>query len=104
MAYRVVFAPEARAQLVSIYSYVARQAGLDTAFAWTESIIDHCESFTTFPHRRTPRDDLRPGLRTIGFRKRVTIAFDVDGDTITIIGVFYGGRDFEFALSADTEQ
>jgi toxin ParE1/3/4 len=44
---------------------------------------------------------LRPGLRTIGFRHRVTIAFAVEAETVTIIGVFYGGQDFEAALETD---
>ena len=104
MATRVAFTPEARAQLLSIYGYVVDQAGPDIAFAFTESIIDHCESFTTFPLRGTQRDDIRPGLRTIGFRKRVTIAFDVTGDTITIIGIFYGGQDFESAMNSDIKE
>jgi toxin ParE1/3/4 len=38
------------------------------------------------------------GLRTIGFRRRVTIAFTVETNTVTILGVYYGGRDFETSL------
>jgi toxin ParE1/3/4 len=44
---------------------------------------------------------LRPGLRTIGFRRRVTIAFAVEAEVVTIIGVFYGGQDFEGAWLID---
>jgi toxin ParE1/3/4 len=101
VAHRVIVAPEAQAQLVSIYSYIAGEAGPTVAFAFTTAIVDYCESFTTFPNRGTRRDDLRAGMRTIGFRRRVTIAFDVDGETIAIIGVFYGGRDMEDALRHD---
>jgi len=46
---------------------------------------------------------LRPGPRTIGFRRRVTIAFAVEADTVMIIGIFYGGQDFEAALQIDEE-
>ena len=35
------------------------------------------------------------GLRTIGFRRHVTIAFTVEADAVTIIGIFYGGQDYE---------
>jgi plasmid stabilization system protein ParE len=45
------------------------------------------------------RDDLRPGLRTIGFRRRVVIAFAVHEDTVEIHGVFYGGQDYETDLA-----
>jgi toxin ParE1/3/4 len=103
MAYRVIFAPEARAQLVSIYAYIAERASADVALAFATSIVNHCESFTTFPRRGTRRDDLRPGLRTIGFRRRVTIAFHVDGETVTIVGILYGGRDVDQALRGDVE-
>jgi toxin ParE1/3/4 len=34
-------------------------------------------------------------LRTIGFERRVTIAFAVTADTVLIEGIFYGGRNFE---------
>jgi toxin ParE1/3/4 len=103
MAWHVVFAPEASAQIVALYKYVAERAGEDRAFAFTQSILDYCESFTTFPERGTARGDIRPGLRTIGFRKRATIAFDIDGETITILGIFYGGQDFESDMSAEDE-
>lgn len=61
----------------------------------TDAIVDFCEGFSTFPNRGTRRDELRPGLRTIGFRHQVTIAFDAGDDTVTIVGIYYGGRNFE---------
>ena len=56
-------------------------------------IRDYCVGFGQFPHRGTARDDLRPGLRLIGFERRVTIAFTVTDDTVLIVRIFYGGRD-----------
>lgn len=41
------------------------------------------------------RDDLRPGLRIIGFRGRAVIVFNVRDETVVILGVYYGGRDYE---------
>ena len=93
MAYRVVFTPEARDQLLSIYRYIAAEVSADRASAFVTAIVDYCESFRTFPKRGTRRDDLRPGLRTVGFRRRVTIAFTVEEQTVAIIGVFYGGQE-----------
>jgi toxin ParE1/3/4 len=103
VAYRVTFVPEAQAQLLAIYDYIAGEAGPAVGLAFTTAIVDYCESFTTFPNRGTRRDDLRPGLRTIGFRRRVTIAFDVDSDTVAIIGILYGGRDIDEALRQDPD-
>lgn len=96
--YRVAFAPEAQAQLLSIYGYIARKADPDTAHRFTSAIVDYCKSFAKFPSRGTRRNDLRPGLRTVGFRKRATIAFHVGDRTVTILGVFYAGQNTDVAL------
>ncbi len=101
MRYRVIFSPEADAQLVGIYRHIAGQASPAIAERFTTAIVDYCEAFDTFPHRGAKRDDLRPGLRIIGFRRRVTIAFTVEQDNVTIIGVFYGGQDYEAAFQLD---
>ena len=101
MSHRLVFSPEADAQLLKIYRYIAREASPATAERFTTAIVDHCEAFETFPERGTRRDDLRSGLRTVGFRRSVTIAFTVDGDVVTVLGVFYGGQDFETAFKTE---
>ena len=68
------------------------------AFAYTERIATRCLGLADFPERGTRRDDLYPGLRTIGFERRVTIAFTVAADAVTILRVLYGGRDLEAAF------
>jgi toxin ParE1/3/4 len=98
----VVFAHEARADLRSIYRRIAQNSPA-AADRFVNAIIDHCTKLDVFPQRGTRRDDLRPRLRTIGFRRRVTIAFRVDGDVAIILRVFYGGRDFEAALRREEE-
>lgn len=103
-AYTVVFAPEAQAQLVELYSYIAAKASPEIAAGFTEGIIAYCESLTTFPLRGVMRDDVRPGLRITNYRKRVAIAFDVESDRVTILGVFYGGQNYEAALLAEDDE
>ena len=63
----------------------------------------YCESLCTFPHRGTMRDDIRPGLRITHYKKRTVIAFDVEADQVAILGVFYGGQDYEALLQDDSE-
>jgi len=99
VAYRVVFAPEAEQQLVTLYRYIAEEASPDIAERFTNAIVEHCEKLENFPNRGTPRDDLRPGLRTMAYRRRVTIAYAVDSDQVAILGIFYGGQDIETMLS-----
>jgi toxin ParE1/3/4 len=96
--YRVVFSPEAETQLVELYGYIADKASPDIAARFTDGIVDYCESLATFPLRGVRRDDVRPGLRITNFRKRVAIAFGVEEDRVTVLGVFYGGEDYEAAL------
>lgn len=104
MAYTVAFAPEAQAQLLDIYRYVADAASPEIAARFTDSIVRHCEGLEDFPLRGTRRDDIRPGLRITGFRRRVTIAHTVDESSVIILGVFYGGQDYEAALREDDHQ
>lgn len=98
MAREVVFAPEARDDLLELYDFIAEQADEARARAYTGRIVTYRLGFSTFPERGTRRDELRPGLRVIGFGRRVTIAFHVMGDRVTIDRVLYGGRDLARAF------
>ncbi len=97
----IIFSRAARDQLDAIYDYIAEAAYPDIARSFTDAIIGHIEKLSDFPSRGTPRDDLSPGLRTIGFRRRVTIAFAVDGNVVLVVGIYYGGQDFETMLRED---
>jgi toxin ParE1/3/4 len=55
----------------------------------------------TFPERGRRLDDILPGLRTIGFERRATIAFRVLKTRVEIVSIAYGGRDFERELRED---
>jgi toxin ParE1/3/4 len=55
-------------------------------------------SLAHVPERGTKRDDILPGLRTIGFERRVTIAFRFLKTRVEIVTIAYGGRDFEAEL------
>ena len=93
--HQVVFAPDAEAQLLDLYSLIANAASAEIAEQYTEAIVQQCESLKTFPARGNRRDDIRPGLRVFGFRRRVSIAFEITGNIVTILGIFYAGRNFE---------
>jgi plasmid stabilization system protein ParE len=101
MKARVVFSPEAVEQLAELYRYIAEAASPDVAAQYTEAIVSYCESLDTFPLRGSQRDDVRPGLRITNYKKRAVIAFDVDTEVVSIIGVFYGGQDYETVLRDD---
>ena len=101
MTFRVRFAPEAESQLATIEAYIANASGSPVIAAnYVEAIIDHCERFTLFPQRGTRRDDLFPGLRVTHYRGSAVIAFtlDLDAETVSIVGVFYGGQNYEATM------
>ena len=99
MPYTVTFSPEAEEQLVRIYHYVSQAASPEVAAEFTGQIISHCEGLKDFPHRGTTRDDIRPGLRITHFKKTTVIAFAVFDKRVAILGIYYGGQDYEHLLS-----
>ena len=102
MSYTVVFAPEASDQLEALYLYIAERASPTIAQRYTEAVVATCEGLAVFPLRGVPRADIRPGLRLTHHKGRTVIAYAVDEETqsVSIVGVFYGGQDHEAALSA----
>jgi toxin ParE1/3/4 len=50
-------------------------------------------SLSVFPKRGARRDDLRPGLRILGFERRAAIALQATAETVVILRILYGGRD-----------
>ncbi|OOG49921.1 type II toxin-antitoxin system RelE/ParE family toxin [Polaromonas sp. C04] len=103
MRHTVVFTPEAQEQLAALYRYIAAAASPEIAERYTSAIVTYCEGLRDFPHRGTRRDDVRPGLRITNYKKRAVIAFAVDAEQVSIIGIFYGGQDYETALQSDLD-
>ncbi|WP_020181112.1 type II toxin-antitoxin system RelE/ParE family toxin [Methylopila sp. M107] len=95
---KVVYAAEAGDDLDWIYATVATASDPVTANDYDRRIRSSCERLETASERGHRRDDIRPGLRIVGFEKRVTIAFAVEADTVLILRVFYGGVDWEAAF------
>ncbi len=100
MAFTTVFSPEAETHLADLRRYITDKASLKIAQGFTDAIVDHCLGLNVFPNRGVPRDDLRPGLRTVSFRGRVIIAYVVDTDVITVLAILYAGQDIEAILGA----
>jgi toxin ParE1/3/4 len=97
--YEVVLDAEAEAQLEDLFMYIAQDASIEVAERFTDAIVEQCEALSHFPNRGTPRDDIQPGLRTIAFRRAVTIAYAVEEDRVEVLGIFYRGRDYESLLN-----
>lgn len=95
--------PVALEQLDALWDYIAADRSPAVAEGFVSSIFDFCDGLVDFPLRGAARDDLRPGLRTIGFRRRAVIAFAVTETAVEVVGFYYGGRDYEALLTSDDE-
>lgn len=104
MDYNVVFTPESQEQLIALYSYIASAASPNIAQGYTDAIVSYCEGLSSFPYRGTMRDDIREGLRITHYKGRAVIAFCVDDEQVSIIGVFYGGQNYEAILQDETPE
>ena len=91
--------PFAQQDLIHIYNVIAELGGPAPGAAFVEQIIAHCMKFDLASERGNRRDDIRPGLRITGYRRRVTIAFSVTETRVEILRVFYGGVDWEPLLA-----
>lgn len=101
----VVFSEAAEDDLNAIYDYIAERAGADIALRFVGRIEEYCRGFATVPKRGTRRDDLRPGLRTVGFRRRATILIELDEGARRVIihGIYYAGRSLSDEATDDAE-
>ncbi|MGP8188102.1 MAG: type II toxin-antitoxin system RelE/ParE family toxin [Terracidiphilus sp.] len=98
MSRPVIFTPEAKDDLLDLYDYIADHGSPARALRYIERIEKTCMSLNTLPERGTRREDLRPGLRVLGFERRVLIAFRVSADSVAILRILYGGRNVELAF------
>lgn len=95
MKFKVSFRPLAETDLFALYDYIAAEAGHAVAGDFVGRIEAACLAMASFPQRGARRDDLRPGIRTMGFERRATIVFQAKAREVVIVRILYGGRDYE---------
>ena len=93
MSRKLIFSPEAKDDLQSLLDYIAERSGRSTARSYLDRIGSFCMQLRDFPERGALREDLTPGLRVVGFERRISIAFHVEPQRVVIDRVLYGGRD-----------
>ncbi|HET9500269.1 MAG TPA: type II toxin-antitoxin system RelE/ParE family toxin [Marmoricola sp.] len=105
MTGRINLTPEARQHLHHLDEWIAEKATTETARRFVAAIIDRIDGVLVFPLAGRARDDVRPGMRTVTFKKRTLIAYEVDESSgelvVNVLGVFHGGQDWEAALGED---
>ena|SRR5688572_19285861 len=91
---------DAEADLSNIRAHLESAVSAAFADAFIDQVFSYFAGYSDFPYRGTMRDDVRPGVRLVGWRKILTIAFKISEPTekVVILGVFYRGRDVIAAL------
>jgi toxin ParE1/3/4 len=95
---RVIFTPLAERHIDELHEYITTHSSEERADGYINRIIAFCNGLSALPLRGRQRDDILPGLRVIGFERRVNVAFVVTPDAVLIEGIFYGGRNYEAVL------
>jgi toxin ParE1/3/4 len=90
----VEISDEARDDLIRLYEWIAEAASPVIAISYIERLETYIQGFAMASERGHLREDIRPGLRVIGFEHRAAIAFTVEDERVIILRVFYGGRNW----------
>jgi toxin ParE1/3/4 len=90
----VSISPAALDDLKQLGDWIAERAGIRVAADYIGRIETYCAGFAQFGERGQRRDNLRPGLRVVGFERRIAIAFTVSDSEVTILRFFCGGRNW----------
>jgi toxin ParE1/3/4 len=94
---QVVYSPEVEADITQLFDYIATRAGVHIALSYISRIETFCEGLGLASERGTLRNDIRPGLRIVGFERRSVVAFTADEKSVTILRLFSGGQNWEGA-------
>lgn len=98
--FEIEFDPAALDDLAALRDHITETSSKSIADVFVDRFLDHLDGFGVAPKRGARRDDIRPGLRTVGWRRILTVAFIVNDSAgkIAVVGVLYRGRDVESAL------
>jgi toxin ParE1/3/4 len=96
MAHRL--APQARADLGTIWNYIVKESGnVAAADGVIDAITERFYLLSQYPHMGRLRDDLRPGLRSFAVGEYV-IVYTIEDENVEILFVFRGRQDIEGQL------
>jgi toxin ParE1/3/4 len=97
MAHRL--APQARADLSTIWNYIVTESGnVAAADGVIDAITERFYLLSQYPRMGRLRDDLRPGLRSFAVGEYV-IVYTIEDENVEILFVFHGRQDIEGQLS-----
>ena len=89
---RIIFRPQATADLADIYAYGMTQFGAETASHYHAGLQATVERLASFPQSGPIYPGLRPPVRYLAYRRHY-IFYDYDGSTVWIVRVLHHAMD-----------
>lgn len=93
-----IYSPDAREDLGALYEQIRETASAAIAERYVDRVLTYIEGFDIASERGSRRRDVRSEVRIVGFERRLTIAFTVETDTVTILRIFRAGQDWASEL------
>lgn len=90
--------PDAADELDQIYGYIAEEVGSERAWSYISAIRSFLGDLCIYPERGSLHSGTVKGLRIIGFRRRLSIAFVARERDVLVLGFFYAGRNIDPAM------
>jgi toxin ParE1/3/4 len=92
----VEYRENALSDIEDIFAYVLeRSADVVTAMRYVDRIYTRCEGIGNVPFGGVSRPDLGKRIRMVPFERSAVILYGVEDETVFIVNVFAGGRDYE---------
>lgn len=93
--YTVRLSPEAQTDIVRMHArIVEKSSSTVTADRYIERMSGFLSSLNVFPERGTVREEVRSGLRIIGFERSASVAFVVEDDDVVVLRILAKGQEF----------
>jgi toxin ParE1/3/4 len=98
---RLVFRPDAEADLLAIALYVA-ESNTEAAMSLVRRLRERCEILAAHPYAGRSRPELGAGIRSLGEYPYV-ILYRLEGDASEVVAIIHGARDLPKALAGRIE-
>ncbi len=99
---RIVFRPEAEADLIAIALHI-RQHSASRALGLIARLRSRCDILLNHPEAGRPRAELGEGLRSLAERPYVLL-YRITGDDAEVVAILHGARDLPKALAGRTQR
>ena len=97
----VIVSPEAEEDMARMHSYVKLTASKLVADRYIDRVGAFLSNLDLASERGTLRNEIRSGVRIVGFERNLTIAFEVNTETVKILRIFSGGQNWLQILQDD---